>query len=601
MVNMIPESTITEIRNAADIVDIISDVVMLRKAGRNYQALCPFHSEKTPSFTVSPEKQMFYCFGCGAGGDVFTFLKKYEGLSFTEAARTLAKRYGINIPEKELSYTEQLEIRERENLLDINLKAADFFHRILVKSQTGRPALNYLIKRGINQETINDFNLGYAPKGWNNLLNFFSKKGIKTDLLLKSGLIVQSKNNRSFYDRFRERIIFPITDIRSQVVGFGGRVMDNSLPKYLNSPETKIFNKSRILYGLNRSKTKLRENGFIYLVEGYIDFLALWQKGIKNAAATMGTSLSSSHVRLFKSYANNVILVFDSDAAGIKAATRSLDVFRQEDADAKILILPRGHDPDSFIREFGKEAFEKESDKATGMMEFLMDSAIKRHGLSVEGKIRIISQLKGTLASIKDPVSRSLYIRELSERIGVDEAMIMEKVREIPVGAGNRGSYPKTYKLSGPATKNYVQDPVSHAPRMETKIISMMLQFPHIIQEIRSRNILSFFENDVLRAIGRTILAESGYGEKSREPVKNFMEKLDDTGRKVAARLSMTSEVWEYEGCKRILDQFQAKKDKSNTNILQQIEAAKRDNNHSLLLELLKQKQDMARNRQFKI
>ncbi len=596
MVNMIPENTIAEIRNAADIVDIISDVVMLRKAGRNYKALCPFHSEKTPSFTVSPEKQIFHCFGCGAGGDVFTFLKDYEGLSFTEAARTLAKRYGINIPEKEMSYGELRKIRERENLLDINFKAAEFFHKILVEDKRGRQAFDYLIKRGINRETVNDFNLGYAPRGWNNLLDFFSKKGIKTDLLLKSGLIVPGKNNRSFYDRFRERIIFPITNIRSQVVGFGGRVMDDSLPKYLNSPETKIFNKSRILYGLNLSKTKLRENGFIYIVEGYFDFLALWQNGIKNAAATMGTALTPFHVRLFKSYANKAVLVFDSDAAGIKAATRSLEVFGREETDVKILILPKGHDPDSFIRKFGTDAFEKQSANALEVMEFLMDSAIKRHGLSVEGRIRIISQLKGTLASIKDPVSRSLYIRELSERMGVDEAMIAEKVREVPVGLKNSGLR-KKHELSGPAKQDYISDPVSHGPRMEKKIISMMLQFPDIIPEIGRRNILSFFENEILRSIGLTLLA--AYEKDSRDFIKNSVIMPDDTGKKVAAALSMTGDIWEYEGCKRLLDQFQMKKDSSGMDILQRIEAAKKDNNHSLLLKLLKQKQEMARNRRF--
>ena len=310
MAIFIPEDKISEIKNAADIVDVVSESVLLKKAGKNFIGLCPFHSEKTPSFTVSSDKQIFHCFGCGTGGNVFSFMMKQEGLSFPEAARHLAKRYGVDIPDRPLSPEQKKKISEREKLLDINRRAGGFYHQALLDSRYGKQARSYLSTRGISQKTIDDFKLGYARDGWDHLLGFFSINRVSPILLEKSGLIVPRKNKSGHYDRFRNRIIFPIFNVNTQIVGFGGRVLDDSLPKYLNSPETTLYNKSRSLYGIHRAKDKCRATGTVYIVEGYLDLLALHQHGIENSVATLGTALTADHVKLLTRYSGQNTWIF---------------------------------------------------------------------------------------------------------------------------------------------------------------------------------------------------------------------------------------------------------------------------------------------------
>ena len=296
MVFFIPEEKINEIKNAADIVDVVSESVVLKKAGRNHVGLCPFHSEKTPSFTVSYEKQIFYCFGCGTGGNVFAFLMKKEGHSFPEAVKYIAGKYGVHIPYDAMTPEQKQKISEKENLLSVNKQAMIFFSKCLIESNVGEKARDYLRKREISEDTVRGYYLGYAPEGWNTLFNYMTKNNKHSPLLLeKAGLIIKKNGLAGFYDRFRDRIIFPIFDVNSQVIGFGGRVMDDSLPKYLNSPETVVFNKSRSLYGLNAAKSECRITETVYIVEGYFDLLALHQHGIKNCVATLGTAITPEH------------------------------------------------------------------------------------------------------------------------------------------------------------------------------------------------------------------------------------------------------------------------------------------------------------------
>ena len=433
----IPEDKISEIKNTVDIVDIISDVVTLKKTGKNYIGLCPFHSEKTPSFTVSPEKKIFHCFGCQAGGNVFTFIMKNEGISFPEAVRVIAAKCGIDIPARRLSQGEKRKISEREKLLDVNRQAMAYFCNILSNSATGKNAKEYLKKLKINKQIIKGFDLGYAHEVWDNLTSYFLKKKISPTLLENSGLIIPRKKGSGFYDRFRGRIIFPIFNISSQVIGFGGRVMDDSDPKnakYLNSPETPVYNKSSSLYGLNKAKDKLREYKTVFIVEGYFDLLALQQHDIINSVATLGTSLTAEHVRLIRGYigkTGKVILVYDSDDAGLKAAYRSIEIFDKGYVDAKIMVLPDGYDPDSYLFKFGKKSFMDEYKRAKSIMAFLIDFSEKKHGNSIEGKIQIISDMKKPLSAINDSVARSLYVKELAERLGIDESAVLEKVREV--------------------------------------------------------------------------------------------------------------------------------------------------------------------------
>ncbi len=598
----IPEDKISEIKNSVDIVAIISEIVLLKKVGRNYVGLCPFHTEKTPSFTVSPEKQIFYCFGCGTGGNIFNFLMNHDGLSFFETAKMLAKRYGIEIPAQTMSPEQKRRISERESLLATNKQAMDFFKHSLLSDAEGKIALEYLKKRGIGEDTITIFNLGFAPAGWDSVINYFSKKNISHELVEKSGLIIKRKSKNGYYDRFRNRIIFPIFDVSKQVLGFGGRVMDDSLPKYLNSPETSVYNKSRSLYGLHIAKGQCRASETVYIVEGYFDLLALHQHGILNSVATLGTSLTQEHVQLLRGFVGKngrFVLVYDSDAAGIKAAERSIKVFDKGYVNAQILVLPEGYDPDSYLFEFGYKSFMNAASKAKSIIPFLIDSAVKKHGLSIEGKIRIISDLKQPLANINDSVERSLYIKELAEIIGIDEAAVMEKVRTI---SGNKSIKPNK-ELSG---KTQDRNLTLKGDKHERKIIAMMLQFPEILPEIISRNILDHFEDESLKLIGQLVLKQGEHEDVRDELhhdsksnnglISDIINSIDDREEKsIVASLSIGEDQWSREGCLKLLSQFESIRNRQEKTLLQKIRAAEESNDHELLLELLKKKQIQVR------
>ena len=592
MAIFIPEDKILDIKNAADIVDIISDVVRLKKTGRNFVGLCPFHSEKTPSFTVSPEKQIFYCFGCGAGGNVFSFLMKNDGLAFPEAVRSLARRYSIAIPKKHLTPEQKKRIGERERLLKINRKAMDYFHQMLSRNPAGKPAMAYLKKRGLSENIIDRFNLGYAPKGWTNIINFFSKGGVPLANVERAGLILPKKDKLGYYDRFRDRIIFPIMDVNQNVIGFGGRVMDDSLPKYLNSPETPVYNKSRSLYGLNLAKNKSRTSDSIYIVEGYLDLLALHQHETENAVATLGTALTADHVRMLSRYASRLFLVYDSDEAGIRSARRCIDifwkehvdfsrgdVFREDKADTQILVLPDGHDPDSFLRENGAESFQKAAAQAPGIVSFLIEQSIAKHGLSTEGKIRVVADLNNPLAAINDNVARSLYVKKLAERIGIEENIILQEIR-----AGD------TQKERTPTDQHKEPENIK-GNRLERQIIAMMLQFPAVLPEIRKYDVIEYIENPYLQSIGKTILA---HHMTSDEQISELFIDNPEQERLISG-LAMIEEAWEINGCMKLIAQFvkngQRRRDRQ---ILEQIKAAEDKNDQETLAKLLKQKQKLA-------
>jgi DNA primase len=590
----IPEEKILEIKNAADIVEMVSEVVHLKKAGKNFVGLCPFHTEKTPSFTVSPEKQIFYCFGCGAGGNIFSFLMKNDGLAFPEAARSLARRYGIDIPRRSLTPEQKKRMSERESLLNINRQAMDFFSRSLRHGPGGQAAMAYLNKRGLSADIIDRFNIGYAPKGWDHLLNFFSKRSMPLARIERSGLILPKKDGRGYYDRFRDRIIFPIIDVNHAVIGFGGRVIDDSLPKYLNSPETSVYSKSRSLYGLHLSKDSCRKAQTVYIVEGYLDLLSLHQHGIENAVATLGTALTADHVRMLSRYVPRMILVYDSDEAGIRSALRCIDtfwkehvdfsrgdVFREEKADTHILVLPDGHDPDSYLRENGAGPFEKAASQAPGIISFLIDQSIGMHGLSTEGKIRIVTDLKGPLAAINDNVARSLYIKQLAERIGLEENIILEKIRKDSSEKGKKD------------IRRQKDSADRKGSRLEQQIIAMMLQFPAILPEIKKYNVIEFVENRDLRAIGKTILEHQISSVQQISAILNHVENPEQ--QRLISALALVEESWDESGCMKLIIQFvkngQRRRDHQ---ILDQIKVAEKENDQETLIRLLREKQKLA-------
>ncbi|MBF0120562.1 MAG: DNA primase [Desulfobacterales bacterium] len=580
----IPEEKIAQVQAASDIVDIISEVVILKKAGKNLTGLCPFHSEKTPSFTVSPSKQLFYCFGCGAGGNVFNFLMKHSNLSFVESVLTLSKRYGIEIITQDVSPEQKQKLTEKDTLFAINQNALTFFSNMLL-GNSGKKAMTYLKNRGISDGIIKEFKIGYAPNEWDLLLNFFSNRNISLFLVEKTGLIIPRKDKTGFYDRFRNRIIFPIMDTHMQIIGFGGRVLDDSKPKYLNSPESPIYSKSKSLYGIWNAKSSCREERSVYVVEGYMDLLALYQHGIKNVVATLGTALTHDHIKILKDYKIN--LVYDSDEAGFNASSRSIGIFLKEQVDARVIILPSGYDPDSYIFKFGAESFKNIAKKGLSLTSFLIDASIRKNGLSIEGKIKTISELAEPLASIDDNVGRLLYIKELSERIDIEEGVISDKVKQV------------IYNRERPKSSNNISEKVpkvfsSKGSRIERQIIAMMLQYKDILPEVEKRSTLEYFQDNFLKEIGNWILQTSSYNKNISEMIP-FLEN-DEKG-KIIAQLSIEDEGWEYQGCLKLISQFELRRSNEEKNLFQEIKAAEESNDLELLRKLLPKKLELARRR----
>jgi len=581
LADFIPEEKISEIRNAADIVEIISEAVVLKKTGRNFVGLCPFHAEKTPSFSVNPEKRIFYCFGCATGGSVFTFLMKHQGMTFPEAVKAVAQRCGIELPRREMTPVERRRASEREILLVVNRKAMAFYSGILKHPAAGRKARAYLEKRGFAAAIVDRFALGYAPEGWDALIRHLGAGRERLQLLEKAGLVIPRKTGSGCYDRFRDRIIFPIRNAARQVIAFGGRVLDDGLPKYLNSPETPIYTKGRSLYGIDLAREHCRKSETVFVVEGYFDLLALHQHGIQNAVATLGTALTPEHVRVLRGCIGEngtVVLVYDSDAAGIKAAQRSIGVFEQGYAEARICVLPPGHDPDSFIFEFGAAAFQKAAAEARGIMPFLMEAAVTRHGLSVDGKVQIVSELSAAIAAIQDPMARSLYIKDLAERIGVDESAILERVR------GRLGGKAAGGAAAPPQAAGAARRP----DRFEVQVAMMMLQYPRILPEIRRRQLLDHFENQALRRVGDMAL-------RWENDPDGFNREIDRTAdpeiQRLVASLVLEETPWNHHGCLKLLDQFENSRKNKDRTILEQIKAAEERGDHEGWLKLLQQKQ----------
>jgi len=579
----IPAEKISEIKHSADILEIISDAVVLKKAGRNFLGFCPFHSEKTPSFTVSQDKQMFYCFGCGEGGNVFTFVMKQEGIAFPEAVRFLAKRYGVVIVDHTSSPALKNQINERDILFQINRQAMEFFHHTLLDPQTGTSALSYLTRRGMPPRILTDFKLGYAQPGWNQLTNYFSGKSVALALVEKAGLISRRQSGSGYYDRFRDRVIFPIFNTYQQVAGFGGRVLDDSLPKYLNSPETPLYSKSRSLYGLFQAKPFCRQTGEVFIAEGYMDLLSLHLHGIQNSVATLGTAMTEEHIRLLKGVCQKITLVYDSDQAGIKAAQRCIELFKAHHQleDIRILVLPEGHDPDTYLQQFGQEAFKNAANEASGVFSFLMDVAIKKHGLSLEGKLRVIHEMEGPLSTLTDGLTRISAIKEIAERTGIDESAIQEKLRE------NSPSRPLRAK------------PVEKAPdagnKFEKHLIAMMLQFPEIIPVLIEKNLIEFISDPLLKSTGSDILACYRDLDNAPEQINDLpsivlMAANNDEKKRLVAAFSIQKEEWGLEGCRKLIEQIERNQKRDNLRLLRQrMKAAEESGEQELLQQLTKE------------
>ncbi|MCK4233383.1 DNA primase, partial [candidate division WOR-3 bacterium] len=414
------QEKIEEVRESADIVDIISEYIPIKKTGKNYTGLCPFHSEKKPSFTVSPIKQLYHCFGCGASGNVITFVMNYESVSFIEAIEILAKKYGITLKKKS-AYSED---KKKQEIINANEFAFKHFKNNLF-SESGKHALEYLKKREINLDTIEKFGLGYAPEGWDNLLRAAQKEGISNKILISAGLIVENEKGK-LYDRFRKRIIFTFYNSIGKKIGFAGRNLGDEMPKYLNISESPLYKKRYTLYGLYQGKEEIRKVDKCIIVEGYMDLLTLYQAGFKNTAAISGTSLTDEQANLIRKYTRNIYISFDADRPGKEATLRGVSIFINSGLVPYIMTLPKGKDPDDIINKEGKDVFRKLIKKAEHFIDFKLRYLLLKHNInnSVE-KAEVVKEMMRTISQVKDLTERRVWLNKVSRTLSVDESILI--------------------------------------------------------------------------------------------------------------------------------------------------------------------------------
>ncbi|OHE23330.1 MAG: DNA primase [Syntrophus sp. GWC2_56_31] len=501
----IPDDKIEEIRRRADIASLIGEYVTLKKAGRNYLGLCPFHREKTPSFTVSPDKQMFYCFGCSEGGNVFSFLMKLNHLTFPEAVRHLAKKVGVIIPERLLSREEKERYSLAEQIRRVNELAAGLFMNTL-RSPAGEDAREYLRKRGIGESAIETFRLGFSPEGWTHLSEYLDKKGVSPKLAQQAGLLVErTGKSQGYYDRFRGRVMIPIEDVDGRVIAFGGRVMGAGEPKYMNSPESAIYTKGNTLYGLARTREAIREKGFALLVEGYFDLIALWNAGITNVVAMLGTALTRAQVDLIRRYTTRVVAVFDPDEAGKKALARSLELFLAGNVHARAVILPDGQDPDEFVRVNGREKMDEVVAKAWPMADYYIDQILGGRGTLEEDRDKL-REAVAFLSRLEDDVGRNLFVKKVAEALVVDEEVLKKEV--LRTRSRNPSAVPPDLPRRSTAAE---MDP------SELSLIRMMLEYPEKSSTVRDSAILADFRTEKLKSLGEELLAMDREGRTMRD------------------------------------------------------------------------------------
>jgi len=512
----IPDDKIEEIKQRTDIVELISEYVTLKKAGRNYLGLCPFHKEKTPSFTVSRDKQMFYCFGCGEGGHAFTFLMKVSNMTFPEAARHLAKKKGVIIPDPAMDDREKQQYGLREQVYRLNEAAASFFTGSLF-SPAGLEAREYLKNRGIKEEVVRVFRLGYADQGWRTLRNYLEKKNISLAMALQAGLLAaksEGKGQEDFYDRFRGRLIFPIEDAGGQVMAFGGRVVGSGEPKYLNSPETPVFSKGKNLYGLNRAKEGIRKSGYAILVEGYFDLISLWNAGITNALASMGTALTAEQVDLIRRYTGQVAVLFDADEAGKKALQRSMPLFLAGGLQARAVVLPGNNDPDDYVRKYGRASLEKIIEESPSLVDYYIDVIIGKKATLEENRDAVKEALIFA-SSLGDAIDRDLFLKRISEKVGIDLQIL-------------RKEYRRTGKVpAAPAAGVTKEKPFQVPDKVELSLILAMLQHRASVDEVAKNGVLECFISDELKGFGEAMIAICREMPQGSPAISSYMDSLD--------------------------------------------------------------------------
>lgn len=515
-----PEELIEEVRTRNDIVEVISGYVRLQKKGSNYFGLCPFHNEKSPSFSVSPGKQMYYCFGCGAGGNVITFLMEYENQTFPEAVRTLAQRAGIALPEADDSKEARQADSRRAKLLEINKEAAKYFYYQL-RTERGSVGMEYLRKRELSDETMNHFGLGYANKYSNDLIQYLKSKGYSEDLIRDAGLCNLDEKH-GMYDKFWNRVMFPIQDINHRVIGFGGRVMGDGKPKYLNSPETEIFDKSRNLYGLNFARTSRKGN--VILCEGYMDVIAMHQAGFTQAVASLGTAFTSGQASLLRRYANEILLSYDSDGAGVNAALRAIGILKEAGMTGRVINLEPYKDPDEFIKALGGEEFQKRLDHAENSFFFELRQLQKNYDLSdPEQKTAFHREIARKLCTFSEEVERENYIEAVAQKyhIGFENLRRLVGTYAAQTGLAQPVIRPK----SGVQKKNTAAEGIKNSQKL---LLTWLVEQPQLYRQISKYISPKDFTEGLYEKVADRLFEELEKGNINPASIISMFEEEED-------------------------------------------------------------------------
>ncbi|MFH1354604.1 MAG: DNA primase [Candidatus Omnitrophota bacterium] len=501
----IPENLLDDILGRVNIVEVLSGFIPLKRAGSNFKAVCPFHHEKTASFMVSPDRQIYHCFGCGESGNAFKFLTRYERIDFPEAVEILAKKAGVVLPK--LNNQDSRITSMITQLYKINEAAAVFYEKN-ISSPIGEASLNYFLERNLKRETVRLFKLGYAQDRWDGLIKFLRTNNFELSLIEKAGLIL-TKSEGGYYDRFRNRVLFPILDIKSRILGFGARVLDKSLPKYINSPETPIYTKGRNLYGLNLTKDSIRDEDCVVVVEGYLDLIIPYQEGLRNIVASSGTALTIEQVRLLKRYTHNAVMVYDGDTAGELATLRSLDIFIEEGMNVKVVSLPKGLDPDSLVRKEGIGRLKEMVSSAYSLLDYKIKILKTRYdSKSIEGKAQIASAMLESINKFKNAVLKSEYIKKLAGELDIGESALLVEAGKIKPE--------KRYE----DFNTTIQKRALNIKPTEKLLIKLMLEENELIETIKESLLPSDFHDERTAKIVSTMfeLVEQG---KQIEP--NFL------------------------------------------------------------------------------
>ena len=531
------DDIIEEVRQKNDIVDVVSQYVKLTRKGSSYFGLCPFHNEKTPSFSVTPGKQMYYCFGCGAGGNVFNFIMEYENYTFGEALKHLADRAGVELPQIEYSKEVREKAQERAELLEINKQAAQYFYYQL-RTEKSAQGYQYLTGRGLSEETMRKFGLGYSDKFGGGLYQFLKSKGYGDDRLRESGLFNVDERH-GMYDKFWNRVIFPIMDVNNRVIGFGGRVMGDGKPKYLNSPETKIFDKSRNLYGLNVARTTRRK--YLILCEGYMDVISMHQAGFTNAVASLGTALTSGHASLLKRYTQEVLLLYDSDEAGVRAALRAIPILREAGVNSRVVNLRPYKDPDEFIKNLGAEAFEERLEQASDSFMFRVSIAESEFPMEEpQGQNRFFERCAEMLLELKDELERNLYIEAIVKKYrgqyGISVEDLRKRVNTLALKGtpAERRIQPKKSQEGAPKKKKD-----SASDQAQKLMLTWIVTYPKIFDKVAQYLTPEDFVVPLYREVAQMLFSQREEGEVNPARLLNSFTDSEEQ-REVASLFNAT-------------------------------------------------------------